>query len=282
MYSATKLNMEAAIASLGTDHELLHFWWQGESDAMVKSTSYVGDFQVHRARKLSEVWYPETTPMIVMGVSPYYSDDLTHFNRYLTEVVSLDPRLSFVETGKLVPVPNWENAGGIYLHMTGSGFEAAGKLAHASRTKSFYNPATGHGLKFPYLSTFRHMRGAASPAAGSVITGWNLLGGPNPANRFDPASGAFSPSEDGLYAIGFSIANCPAGGALAVSIYKGDAVNAPYSIPGTQSVANAAYASAVHSTVLYLKRGEYVQLHLDMGKISTDPNQVCFWGYLVG
>lgn len=281
MYAATKANIEAALDHICDEPELIHFWWQGEGDAGVNQ-NYPGDFWAHIARKMMETWWPITTPTVVMGMSPFCNDTIKQFNRKLVEAASVDAnRRVFVDTS-IIPQFLWEPVGGPYVHMTGPGYKAAGRLAYQALrygTKSgisrgsFSNPATGHQIR--NVPAFRYMRqGGAGPG---IMTAWNIPSGINNENCFVPVNGGFIAPDDGLYMLGFNAGNTATDAPLTMCLTKNEV-----EITGTYVTALSAYESVSLTTLLYLKRNEYAQVKITQGNIWTSPAGVCFWGYFVG
>lgn len=283
MYAASKANIEAAIPLISSDYELLHYWWQGENDAGV-NTNYPGDFWAHIARKRTETWWPVTTPTVVMAISPYVSAALTNFNRKIVEAASLDPsRLIFVDTTGLGQYL-WDPLNGTpYVHMYAEGYRQAGKMAfNAIRyglgstvsKGSFNNPATGHQLR-PNVPAFKASKSTASSVG--IVTGFNTPSGIDTGNCFDDANGAFVAPDDGLYMLGFNFANPAVDQPLVMCLAKNGT-----DITGTYVTATKAYESVSASTIVYMARGEYVQVKVSQGPTGASAAASSFWGYFVG
>lgn len=145
-YAMVKNNVEAALVVLGLTTIDQMLWWQGESDA--GSSTYLSNFNSVMTRFLAETWFPVTTPVSVMGLSPYYSSNaLKPINISLFNAVAAYPEVRrFINTGYL-PIAYWDASGGApYIHLTAAGYERAGILAaYADRgaaTAIFYEEGT--------------------------------------------------------------------------------------------------------------------------------------------
>lgn len=131
MYAACKAAVEALLAELGAtkiDHLV---WWQGESDYLASSTTYVENWQTVWFQFFAETWFPRTTPVTVMAVTERYVPDtnMKTFNRQLRRIVDLEPTYrAFVDTSSLA-ADLWDDPAA-RIHMTAEGFYAAGIMAH--------------------------------------------------------------------------------------------------------------------------------------------------------
>lgn len=129
MYSAVKKNVEAALAVLGVDRVNRILWWQGESDSMNGSTTYVADFETVMARLYAETWVPISTPVIIMGVSHLYSAGAFRgFNGILALCADRDPQRRIFVPQEMLGAGYWLAPSNI--HMTGIGYREAGRLAY--------------------------------------------------------------------------------------------------------------------------------------------------------
>lgn len=136
MYAATSRNIGPAIARIGEPVELVHYWWQGESDFFRNNANYPADFLAHRARKKAESWYPGTTPIIVMGMSPYTSPGLSDYNAQVADAAAADGNAFFASLDDL-PETLFDPVNG-KIHLLAAGYEQAGKMAfRAWQTKQF-------------------------------------------------------------------------------------------------------------------------------------------------
>lgn len=127
MYAATSRNIGPALLQIGEPVQLVHHWWQGESDFFRNNANYAADFLAHRARKKAESWYPETTPIIVMGMSPFTRTGLGNYNRQIADAVSRDGNAFFASIDSLPeslfdPVDD-------KIHLLAAGYEQAGRMA---------------------------------------------------------------------------------------------------------------------------------------------------------
>lgn len=171
LYAACKNNVEAALTLIGADKIDTLLWWQGEAEAQSGSLTYVADWQSVHARFRGETWFPYTTPVVIMGVSALAGSIYENFNRYFSELVSLDPDcLVYVHTSRL-PVAYWDGSGGTpYIHMLGEGYSAAGSLAY----QALEGPRRAGFLNFwadPNPSGQAHVGSLTNPQR--VMNFWN-------------------------------------------------------------------------------------------------------------
>lgn len=129
VYATLKANTEAALAKIGRTKVDKAGWWQGEGDAA--STTYESDFEAVHARLRGETWFPYTTHIVMMGISPYVATwDI--FNINLLNLAARDPDCrSYVRTGMLPTSAGifWDPAAPFtYVHMLGAGYEQAGAM----------------------------------------------------------------------------------------------------------------------------------------------------------
>lgn len=130
LYAACKANIEAALVAAGVTSidELL--WWQGESDAIAGSQTYVQDFETVITRFRGESWFPYNTPITIMGVSVLVSFDpkVKFFNSTLRQIASREPENRVYVNTSSFPVNYW--IAPELIHMTGEGYKKAGELAY--------------------------------------------------------------------------------------------------------------------------------------------------------
>lgn len=261
MYAATKRNVEAALAVIGGPVELQHFWWQGETDAFEFSTTWAADFAAHRARKMTETWYPPTTRMTVMGISPYAAPYFKTFNRQILDAVAADPaHLDFIETGVLPPSLWDENPGGPYIHMHAAGYEAAGRLEPNYK---------------PVRAAFKATTSVPVVAPG-YVGNWDaefIRGG-----MFDPANGIISAPDTGLYQIDYSFGNVPPPDCILIVELRKNGVP----IPGSRMTTSKAYATLPWSTTIFLDRGDLLGVYVLMGGTSGSPLNNAISGHFIG
>lgn len=155
MYAATKRNIEAALALIGEPVELIHAWWQGESDSGFdgnpQNPNYPANFITHRNRKRGETWYPANTPMVVMAM-PSYAATVPQYNSKILQGMAADAgRTVFADTSNL-PADCWE-ATENNIHATAKGYEIAGKIAFQALAKGT-GRAGGNGFSDPAFRTW--------------------------------------------------------------------------------------------------------------------------------
>lgn len=127
LYACCKQNVEAALAYLGATKVDRFLWWQGESDD--GSATYPADFETVIARFRGETWFPYETPIVIMGVSPYYFTNENGLNDTLAHCAERDPqRRTYISQRDTKIIDYWMPPSGI--HMTGLGYQLAGKLAY--------------------------------------------------------------------------------------------------------------------------------------------------------
>ncbi|MER9452060.1 sialate O-acetylesterase, partial [Mesorhizobium sp. M0254] len=131
MYASLKANVQAALTVLGKSFIDEFLWWQGENDAAAGSTTYVSDFNSVHNRLIAETWFDEATPIIISGISPYVSATNRAWNMVTKAVVNYSPGNRFFADVHDLPQALFEPVGG-YIHMTGAGYNVAGKLAYQS------------------------------------------------------------------------------------------------------------------------------------------------------
>lgn len=230
MYGALKLNIEAAIAKIPNKFELIFGYWQGETDSFNNSLTWPADFKAFRDRLYAETWYPQSTVMMVMGVTPYLTGSMNIFNKQILEGCRKDAnRTVFVKTGVL-PVELWggTDEGGV-IHMKAAGYEQAGILAY----NSFINHIGGEALSdggyadpafgtfdMPNQPGFKVSKSASTNASSTpnqVIGPWDIVDGGVGNHNFvletslgaqlNTTNGIFSCLKAGTYLAGYTVAN---------------------------------------------------------------------------
>jgi len=124
-----------AISELGKQPDEV-WWWQGESDvdAGFGYDEYIVDHDSLRAQMISDGLITPLTPWTIMGVAPesiYAAVGHDGLNRQLMRLCESHAHLyTYVHTGDL-DTSYWADP---KIHMTGAGYDAAGKLAHQARS----------------------------------------------------------------------------------------------------------------------------------------------------
>jgi Carbohydrate esterase, sialic acid-specific acetylesterase len=128
-YAQITNNVPPALAAIGATKIDLLLWWQGEAE-IADFYRYPGLWEQFYGRLLLESWFPRASPVMVFGLSPtavsgsIYTDIM---NGQLQAVVRADPDCRrFVYTGSLA-ASFWGDA----FHLSGSGYDQAGKMAAA-------------------------------------------------------------------------------------------------------------------------------------------------------
>lgn len=135
MYDCVKRNVEAALTVLGVSAIDLMLWWQGEADAVLDTVTYPSNFATLQARLRAETWFPFAAPVIIMSLSPYYTDArVSQYNPTLRAVVAMEPATRIWVNTTMLPQALWDPTGGLYIHMLAAGYKTAGELAYTAFT----------------------------------------------------------------------------------------------------------------------------------------------------
>jgi len=133
MYDCVKRNVEAALAVIGVSTVDLMLWWQGEADAVLDTVTYPANFAALQARLRAETWFPFATPVLMMSLSPYYTDSrVPRYNPMLRAVVAMEPATRIWVDTTMLPQALWDPTGGLYIHMLAAGYKTAGELAYTA------------------------------------------------------------------------------------------------------------------------------------------------------
>lgn len=215
MYAACKNNVQAALAFLGLSKIDKFLWLQGASDALAGSATYLADFETVIARFRAETWFPITTQIRIVGVSPYYGGLVTTFNSTLATAAAVEADVrKFIYLGAL-PITFWD-AGSAYLHPTAAGNEHIGKLAYAA------SRANEQGVSVDPVTGAIGINQVPNPAYRVALTYNNNADAAaliTNANAGASASGSFGVlTNAGVFV---HIARSTAGGATAASYWSG-------------------------------------------------------------
>lgn len=135
MYACCKNNIQAALAVLGVTKIDEFLFWEVESDAIANSTTLLADYETVIARFRAETWFAATTPIVLIGGSPYVaaSPQIAYYNDILRRVIGNEPdRRVYFDTAALPQTYFDPAAGSLYIHMTASGYQLLGRLAYAA------------------------------------------------------------------------------------------------------------------------------------------------------
>lgn len=133
MYDCVKRNVEAALAAISVATIDIMVWWQGEADAVLDTVTYPSNFATLQARLRAETWFPFATPVLIMSLSPYYTDArVPQYNPTLRAVVAMEPATRIWVNTTMLPQSMWDPTGGLYIHMLAAGYKTAGELAYTA------------------------------------------------------------------------------------------------------------------------------------------------------
>lgn len=287
MYALGKTNVQAALSAIGSTPHLIHLWWQGENDALASSTTYAANFITYRNRIEAEAWFPVTTKTIIMGVSFYVTvsdanTKLQNFSVQLTEAAAKKPDvLTYVHTSSIGSDFWTVDDGANKIHMTGAGYELAGKLAYENHTNgrralsvdTYNDPRTGAFLT--RKPAFMARSSTPFSTVGALVP-WNVVDY-NVGGYYVAGQNWFQAPVKGLYQFSYSLVNKAAGGALAASL-----VNNGTKVAGSATLTTVGYETVFNSVPVFMNNGQVIGLVLDDGGTIGDANMNMFCGYLIG
>lgn len=127
MRAVMAANLPQALAAAGFTYPDIKLWWQGENDAYSPVTYYTDYFTMHSLDTTAGYVGPNTQ-QVIYGIASSAQSALPYYDAFgdvLQTVLNADPdRRVYVNTSSLATAL-WDA-----IHMTGAGYEAAGKLGY--------------------------------------------------------------------------------------------------------------------------------------------------------